>query len=295
MRHLHFLVNMTAGRGRARAAWLELQKSLQAIIKDQKDVSFTFSNALDGNFDFSKLHQDTVLVAVGGDGSLHHAASIALKHNLVMGIIPAGTGNDFASTLSIPFEPALALQQILSGRVREVDVIMANQELILNAGGYGLDASVIQFIESNPWLKKPRGSSAYTLSIPLVMGRYQLFSISLLGQNLYEEFENVSLVVVTNGPSFGGGMKVVPMADPCDGQIEVCVVAGLSKLALLRLFPSIFRGGHTHKPGVHIYRGERFQLRFSRLHHYAQYDGEPLEVTESIDLLVSPKRLKVRG
>lgn len=294
MRHLHFLINSKAGGGRAAAAWLQLQKELHRIGEGSEVVSFTFSDAFDVGFDYSQLRPNTVLVVVGGDGSLHHAASIALAHDLVLGIIPAGTGNDFASTLAVPRDPGEALQCILSGQVRSMDIIAANKELILNAGGYGLDASVVHFVEANPWLKRS-GSLSYSLSVPLVMGRFRPFSLSLLGPNIDEEFENVSLVIVANGPSFGGGMKIVPMADPFDGQIEVCVVAGISKSGLLRIFPRIFRGGHVSSPGVHIYRGERFSLKFLRSRHYGQYDGEFVEVGESIDISVLPKRLQVLG
>lgn len=306
MRHLHFLVNSQAGRGRAQAAWLEVKSyltsrgysmvsggySAHSASRSMESREYSVSDAVDSTFDFSQLPRTSILVALGGDGSIHYAATTAVTHGFTLGIIPAGTGNDFASALGIPPEPLQALQTILSGQTKMVDVIKANNQFIFNAGGFGLDASVVHFIEANPWLKR-RGSLGYSLSLPIVLGRFQPFSMTLRGERQEQGFKKVSLVAVTNGPSFGGGMKLVPTANLFDGRIEVCVVDELPKPELLRVFPRIFKGTHVTHPCVHIYQGERFEVEFARKRNYGQYDGEPIETTERVNIEVMPRQLQI--
>lgn len=292
MKKLHFHVNPQAGRGRAEAAWLTVRRRLHGLGYSLDSEYLSMSNALRSDFDFSALAKDTVLVAVGGDGSIHHTAAIALQHGLTLGIVPAGTGNDYASTLGLPQDPEAALERILYGTVCPVDVIKAADQVILNAGGFGLDASVVHFIEAHPWLKR-RGSFGYSLALPLVLGGFRPFSVRVLGDDFEQSFAEVSLVALANGPSFGGGMKIVPAAQPYDGKIELCVVAKLSKPELLRVFPRIFKGTHVSHRSVHMFRGEGFRLEFRRTTNYGQYDGEPIAVPESLEVAVLPGGLRV--
>ncbi|OFW78932.1 MAG: hypothetical protein A2201_07545 [Alicyclobacillus sp. RIFOXYA1_FULL_53_8] len=310
MKRLHFLVNSRAGRGRATKAWHALEAYLQSLPSmragevhtstnnsvpaddSSSAVVYTVSDATDITFDYGRLTPDTVLVAVGGDGSVHHAAAQAVRHNLLLGIIPAGTGNDYATMLGLPEDPIAALRLVLDGSVRLLDVIWVDKELLINAGGFGLDASVVHYIEKHPWLKR-LGSLGYSISLPVVLGRYQPYSVTIQAHAQSRHYEQVSLLAITNGPSFGGGMRVVPGANATDGQLEVCVVSKLSKLSLLALFPRIFRGTHITHPSVHIHRGDAFAITMQRLDHHGELDGEPIEVANEVTIRMQAAGLRV--
>jgi len=294
MRNLHFLVNSRAGRGRATKAWRKIEAYLRSLDSDTSDskVFFTASDATDANFDYGQLASDTVLVAVGGDGSVHHAAAQAVRHNLLLGIIPAGTGNDYAVMLGLPDEPILALKQVLDGAVSAFDIVWMDDELLINAGGFGLDASVVHYIEKHPWLKR-LGSFGYSMALPIVLGRYQPYSVVIQGADESYHYNQVSLLAITNGPSFGGGMRVVPSADATDGQLELCVVSNLSKLSLLALFPRIFRGTHVTHPRVHIHRGRAFEITLQRQDGHGEFDGEPIQVGNHVGVRVESAGLRV--
>ena len=300
MRRLHFLVNPLAGRGKALKAWEQISAQLPRLHQavENTDQTFSYTHTFVGKNQpapfplLSPLLADDILVAIGGDGSVHHSAVLALQSGCALGVVPTGTGNDFANFFGLSKEPLTAFDEVLNGSTQEVDVVSVNGQVLVNAGGFGLDASVVHFIEGHPRLKR-LGPLGYAVSLPIVLGNFKTFSAVVAKADREERFDNVSLVAIGNGPSFGGGMQVVPQANPLDGEVDLCIVSGLNKLQLLRVFPSIYRGSHILNSHVHLRRVARVSIRLNRELDYGEFDGEPVHVERELDIQIQPKRLKL--
>jgi diacylglycerol kinase (ATP) len=287
--HFHFLVNRIAGRGRAAKAWERVRARLEEHAKLHPELIYTSSLA-GQPFPFDQLSKDTVLVAVGGDGSVHYAAAIAVREGLSLGVIPAGTGNDFAAALGIPEDPSRALDVLLSGALRPVDVAQVGERMFINAGGFGIDADIVHFVEGHPWVKQ-RGTFGYAVAFPVVLFRHRPYNVRVQLDGEQMHFEGVTILVVALGPRLAGGMKIAPEASRFDGMFDVCVAHGFSKPGLLRAFPTIYKGTHVRLPGVFMGRAKRIVLDFDADTYRGQFDGEqvsgrgPVEMECRSDLL----------
>jgi YegS/Rv2252/BmrU family lipid kinase len=210
-----------------------------------------------------------VVVAVGGDGTVSELVNGILGSGAVMGIIPAGSGNDFARTLGIPSNFDEALGCILNGRIRSIDIGVVNDRYFVNVASVGFDARVA--METNKIKKRVSGPLAYVLGVFKTLAEYKPFDIELETET--EKIrKQATLVALANGKYYGGGMKIAPGAVPDDGLLEVYVVDGMSRLKILRLFPLIYSGRHTGRPEVRGFRAKSVNIRCQN--GYINSDGE---------------------
>ena len=227
------------------------------------------------------------LVAVGGDGTMHLALQAAAEAGVPFGVVPAGTGNDFAVCVGVPPHPLEAATAIAGalreGREHRVDLartVGTDGEtrwfgVVLAAG---FDAIVNERANRMRW---PRGPRRYDLAILLEMVRVRprLYALELDGVD--HGFEG-TLVAVGNCPSYGGGLRIAPSADPADGLLDVVTAAPLSRADMARLKPRLRQGTHVTDPRVHTFRAKQVRLHSDGIIAYA--DGErvgplPLEIT----------------
>jgi diacylglycerol kinase (ATP) len=219
------------------------------------------------------------LVALGGDGMVHLALQAVAGTSTPMGIIPAGTGNDFAVTLGIPSDPLAAAQVVAAGHVRRIDAVGAAERWWCNVLGAGFDACVNERANRIRW---PKGKRRYDLAIAAELRTFRPlpFTLDLDGAVLETE---AMLVAVGNAPTYGGGMRITPAAIVDDGLLDVTVVGPVSRTTLVRIFPRIYRGTHVDHPAVSVHQVRCISLASPGQVAYA--DGErlgPLPVTAQI-------------
>jgi len=220
-----------------------------------------------------------VLVVVGGDGMVHLGVKHSLQAKIPLGVIPAGTGNDFARHLGIPLASLpSAVEKCVAAMAlapRSVDVGVATSSTgvphpfacVVSAG---FDA-IVNHRANN--LRFPKGRHRYTVALvaELAKLRPRHYSVTLDGEDLSGEY---MLVAVANSQSFGGGMKVAPQARLDDGLLDVVLVKPLSRLAFLRIYPRVFQGTHVSDPRVIIRQAQDVFLDSEGIVAYA--DGEPV-------------------
>lgn len=203
-----------------------------------------------------------IVVAAGGDGTLGEVAGAIIGSGkaVALGVLPMGTGNDFARTWGVWGQPELALGAIFQGERRRVDVGRIECErrarFFVNVAGSGFDALVARRI--NAWgkhraLRHARGISAYLLAVAREMATFRAFDVALELDGERIETSAV-LVAVANAQSYGGGMKVCPDARLDDGLFDVCLIERVSRTEFLRAFPGVFAGKHTNHPKVRMLR-----------------------------------------
>lgn len=265
------LVNAAAGRGRGgRAARLTADRLRAAGLRvreiggsDQDESLRAARAAVAGGL--------SGLVAVGGDGTVHLALQAVTGTSTPLGIVPAGTGNDFASALGLSAKrPDIAIAAIAAGSVRTVDAVRVGEQWWACVMGAGFDSAVNERANGMRW---PRGPMRYNLAILAELGlfRPKPFVLTLDGVRIETE---AMLVAVANAPAYGGGLRVAPDARLDDGLLDVVVLGPIPKAVFLRLLPRVRTGGHIGHPAVTVHRARVVVLEGEGQTAYA--DGERL-------------------
>jgi len=217
------------------------------------------------------------LVAVGGDGTVHRAVQAVAGTGIGFGVVPAGTGNDFAAGTGVPADP-MAAADAIARAVREGRSTPLDLGRVTTAQGdvrwfaavlaAGFDAIVNERANRMRW---PRGPRRYDLAIVLELARLRPRRYGLELDGTDRGFTGV-LVAIGNCRSYGGGMLICPDADPGDGLLDVVVAAPLGRADLVRLQPRLRRGTHVRDPRVGSYRAREVRIEAPDIIGYA--DGE---------------------
>lgn len=210
-----------------------------------------------------------VLVAVGGDGTVHLALQAVAGTATALAILPTGTGNDLADCLGVPTSAGSLAEAVLAGDSTAVDAVRVGTSWFGCILGTGFDAAVNERANRLSW---PRGRRRYDLATLLELRTFrpQPVVLTLDGRRLER---SVTLVALGNARSYGGGMLMCPDASPTDGLLDVVVVNPLTRRRLVALFPRLFKGTHVSDPAVEVHRAREVVLEGGSLAVYA--DGEP--------------------
>ncbi|MFF1441723.1 diacylglycerol kinase [Streptomyces sp. NPDC058295] len=216
------------------------------------------------------------VIAVGGDGLAHLALQAVAGTRTPLGLVAAGTGNDFARALGLPVrDPAAAARLVadaLKGaRIRDLDLGRVGDRWFGTVLASGFDSRVNDRGNRMRW---PVGRARYDLAMLAELAAFRPFPYRItLDDGAVREVE-ATLVAVGNGSSYGGGMRICPGADLTDGLFDVTVVGDCSRTTLLRVFPRVYRGTHIDHPKVTVFRAAKVEIAAEGVSGYA--DGERL-------------------
>jgi lipid kinase, YegS/Rv2252/BmrU family len=281
-----FLVNPRAGNGKALRVWRRIEPMLKAQqVHYLVEFSESAAHASAWAREIVELRRDTptVLAVVGGDGTLQSVAGVlAGQHRVALGAIPAGSGNDFARAIGMPSQPEEALRALLEGQEMRMDLIRIGGRCCLTVVGVGLDGAVAQAVNgtrAKKWLNAVRlGGLVYVLALFRALLRYRKTGVTLAVDGREHAFSDVWLTAAGNLPFYGGGMRICPAASGTDGQLEICVVHGISRMKFVRLFAKVYPGEHVRYPFVSLLRGREVEIRAERALP-ANGDGEVIGST----------------
>jgi diacylglycerol kinase (ATP) len=234
------------------------------------------------------------IAVCGGDGTVRLAIEQMAGSGIPLGIIPAGTGNDVAACLGIPHrDAAAAVSAIVDGTTRHVDLGVVtstpagtdrvSRTLYASVLACGFDARVNDRANRMRW---PKGSARYTRAIlrEFLTLRATRFTLDLeLPDGTWERREEELLMAtVANGPTYGGGIPICPVADVGDGLLDVVLIRPMTRVRLLRLLPRLYAGRHLDAPEVRMTRVRSVRVSAEGQRAYADGDiaGElPVTVT----------------
>lgn len=268
--------NPSAGGGKASTAIEPISRRLVEagydVVVCARSNAAELTLALRGELS----NQPRAVVAVGGDGTVHLVLNaLAPDFSIPLGVIPVGTGNDIAQSWGIPSnrdDAVNSLLEALQGNTRVVDVAKSTQggtaQYFAAVYSAGFDAIVNERANR---MRFPKGPSRYTLALlrELASLRPRSYRLGIDGKSRDVQ---ALLIAVANGPSFGGGMQVVPHASVSDGLLDVFIVHPLPIARFLALFPKVFSGGHVGHPAVEIVPAHEVHLNVDGVVGYA--DGE---------------------
>ncbi|MEV6281285.1 YegS/Rv2252/BmrU family lipid kinase [Kribbella sp. NPDC051770] len=286
-RKIALVVNPTSGRGLgARVAPVVRQRLEQGGLS--VDLYETTCAEDVGRISAEVIASGADGVAlVGGDGTLHLGAQVLAKSGMPFGVIPAGTGNDFARGLGVPLkDPAAAADLIVAGQTRTVDLGVAAGEFITTVVAGGFDSLVNKRANAMTW---PKGNARYTVATLAELRTFTPLSyvVTVDGERIETD---AMLVAVGTGPTYGGGLQICAGAEIDDGLLDVTIIKPVSRLTLLQLFPKLSKGTHVGHPAVHALRGREVRLESPTVTAYG--DGELLGPLP-LDITIAPGALTV--
>lgn len=196
--------------------------------------------------------QPVNLIVMGGDGTFSEVLNgIENFQNVVLGLIPCGTGNDFVRATTIPSDVQGALDIILRGDKGYVDFIQLGDRRALNCAGAGMDVDTLVRYETIKFFK---GKLRYYAALIDVLLHTKFHKLRLTVDGVTQE-KSVFLITAANGTCIGGGMPISPNSDPFDGKFDIVVVNEIKKRKILPLLIKFLNGGkHINAPCTEVYR-----------------------------------------
>jgi diacylglycerol kinase (ATP) len=207
------------------------------------------------------------IIVAGGDGTLNEAlngvAAAGALEATTFGVIPLGTGNDFASVLGLPDDAVGAAERIAAGQERRVDLGVLHERVFANASAGGFIAEVSDALTSG--MKTVAGRLAYVIAGAGVLLDYEPFSMEgRFGDDVVPR-RACQLFVVCNGQTIGGGHRVAPRARLDDGLLDVCLVEPAAAVEFLALLRRISNGEHLDDARVTYRQFREGELSFDRV------------------------------
>jgi len=277
------IVNPVASGGKVGQRWPALRALLrqagfrfaEELTEAPRHATEIASRALDEGFRY--------FVAVGGDGTVHEVVNGLVRNgrfakDVVLSIIPGGTGADYVRSVGISRDPDKAYPTVLGQTTRKVDVgeilcIRDGQpvhDYFVNVAGLGFDGETC--VRVNRMSKRISGTLPYLTGLVMTLVSYRNKDVKLTfnGQHLEGRFNSV---IVCNGQYFGGGMWVGPQAVPDDGIFDVVILGNLNKPEFLWNVPRVYKGTHLTHPKVQHFQA-RSLLVESAQPMFIQAEGE---------------------
>lgn len=287
---MHFVVyNPMAGRGRARRALAVAEAYLVEHAMPYRVLTTTRRGHASELVD--ELPRDAAILVIGGDGTTHEVARACVGGDRTLGVIPSGSGDDFAFALGIDrHDPRTALDRIRLGRVRTVDVGTANGEPFVNALGAGFDADVAAHVEDAPPIF--HGLAAYLYALVMALKDFRLAEARVEVDGALVHDGPALLVSAQNGPRTGGSFLIAPEAEPDDGLLDILVAGRFTRAGALAILPRLMRGAHLDHPEVLAVRGARASVTWSAPRTF-HMEGEVFMPRDAFDIGVRPGALRV--
>jgi diacylglycerol kinase (ATP) len=219
------------------------------------------------------------VIAMGGDGTVHEVINGIMQlpegHRPVLGVVPVGSGNDFAHAIGVPLQPDRALACALNGKPSAIDLgVMTDEhgrkEYFDNTLGIGFDAVVT--IRSHR-LPIVRGFLMYlTAVIQTILLNHDPSVMQMETDGRKWEQSNL-LLTMCNGPREGGGFLIAPDAKLDDGLLHYAIIRKVSRLMMFRLVPEVMKGTHGNFEQVTLGSCTRMTVKADRP-MYIHADGE---------------------
>ncbi len=238
-----------------------------------------------------------LVVAAGGDGTMNEVLQGLCRANAerapgekhtALGVLPVGTMNVFSLELGLPSNHITdCWKMITSGRFRELDLWLANEQYFVQLAGVGFDAEIIQ---ETPWERKKKfGPLSYVMSAMQVLTRKPpRLTVQIAGR---PEMHG-SVVLVGSGKHYGGPVPVFPKASNQDGLMDVVIFRGLSGWEFAQMIRAILERGYEAAADIDYLQVREFTVT-AKPESPFEVDGELISGTTPVRFRAAPFRLQV--
>jgi YegS/Rv2252/BmrU family lipid kinase len=282
---LVLLVNPSSGGGRS----LKVLARVEALL-DARRVPFRVVRTKSLDHGVAKalraVESGEIPVVISGDGMIGAIGGALAGAETPLGIVPGGRGNDLARVLGIPTEPEAAIEIVLAGHSRPIDVGEVNGKRFLGIASVGFDSDANRRANES----RLRGNLVYLWAALRTMATWKSARFTIAIGDRHTRMEGYD-VVVANSQAYGGGMFIAPDAELDDGEFDIVTIADMGKIRALYNLTKVFKGTHVRIDEVQVVRASQLTLTASR--PFAVYaDGEHLTDLPA-DLRILPRALRV--
>lgn len=265
MRKLTFILNPASGGRRQSDGEPPLARQLAALAPDAEVLVTARPGQARAWASERSGEKDRAVIAVGGDGTVHEVGGGLIGGRAVLGVLPVGSGNDFAKVLETPHDLASAVQMFAGAEARACD---AGEVIVETAGGrqarhhfvnglgMGYEAVVA---DAAARARVLRGFARYLVAALWKLATYRAPSMTVVLNSQSIE-GRMFMLAVGNGRCAGGRFYLTPEASISDGLFDVCYTQSTSVLRVLRILPTTLQGRHERFPDVHTTRTKSLEI-----------------------------------
>lgn len=288
VREAHLILNPAANKGRSESRRVEISNYLKG--RGLRAVWHTTETVGHAGRIVEGLSEEALVVAVGGDGTVREVAAACAETGRTLGVLPAGSGNDYVKALGVGTKMKRALEVLAVGKTRLVDAGEANGVRFVNGLGIGFDAEVAAGVAEAPGYLG--GFGRYLWSVGRLLWGFRCHEARLVLDDKRIIESNTILVAAALGTTYGARFRLAPRAKLDDGLFDVVWSEEVSRVGVLRLIPRAFGSTLPDHPKVHMARAREIEVTLSE-EIPAHVDGEMLAPTRSFRAHVLPGALRV--
>ena len=280
-----FIINTNSG--------ISKKNKIEELIKNRLNL-----NIFDYSVEYTKYHKHAtnitnklinntdIIVAVGGDGTINEISSSIINTNIILGIIPTGSGNGIARHFKIPIDINKSIDIINNLRYKIIDTAKLNNQTFVMLSGFGFDSKIAYKFKTN----KKRGFWGYTKLIFKNIFSYKSEEYDITIDNTNYK-KRAYLITVANCSQFGNDVFIAPDAVEDDNLLDVVIIKDISVYKILGVFFRLFNKSIGKSKNVDIYRGRNIKIK--QKNKSAQIDGESIVSGNDINIEINPKSLKL--
>ncbi len=270
--HYLLIVNPEAGSQRTMQALPDIDRILR---REKVEFEFHFTDEPGHATELVQEYGDEfdVVISVGGDGTINEVINGLPDSNKTFGMIPIGTGNDFARSCLIPHDSIEeAIKVIMRHDVKTVDVGTVNGRRFINVMGMGFEGRANEVGKAVEFIK---GAPRYLVAIGYTFLSYRKLPVRISFDDIVLD-DKLFLLSIGNGWNVGGGLQLTPKAIIDDGKFDLCYVKNISRPRILAIFNRLYDGTIDTAPEMTSYRTSKITIE-SDVRLPVHVDGEKLE------------------
>jgi diacylglycerol kinase (ATP) len=293
------IVNPVAARGSALSTWRRVEAPLARIFPEiTLHTTRARGDAERRSSEWARTHPEGTIIGVGGDGTIHEVVNGLLGESATarLGVIPAGTGNDFARNTGVPTDAGAALERLERGKPVPVDAGWigfqradgtSGTRVFANSASLGVSPRANQIARRvrrilPSWICYPLGGVLALLTTragdyTVRSGNRTLFSGRALNLTL------------ANGACFGGGMRISPASSISDGVLDQVLIGDIGRIAALLALSRLYAGTHVRMRGISVSPfSERLRISRAEGPMLVETDGEDFEAVGDLSIAPMP-------
>ncbi|MBQ2860827.1 MAG: diacylglycerol kinase family lipid kinase [Peptococcaceae bacterium] len=294
----YFIINPAAGKGTMQSTLIQ---QIRTVLPTGQYHIYATTGPGDGERYTAALAEQAIaenrtitVFACGGDGTFFEVVNGA-KGRIPVGIIPCGSGNDFAKNIVSDNNCLFDIQAQVDGKIQTVDLIRCNDRLISNACNVGFDADVAYNMTRFKHLPFVSGKLAYILSIVYCLTHQMSYPLTIQIDEATPVQDSFLFTAIANSQIYGGSFKGAPLASIQDGLIDVCMVHKLSLLQIARFIGSFQKGTYLDNKSImqvaEYYKCQRLHIT-SEVPICVAFDGDIVHIDE-LDIEIMPNTLQL--
>jgi len=291
------IANPAAQRGNGAAAAELAHRLLDECLDDESQLEFKLTEAPGHAIEIAAATDAQTVITLGGDGVIHETVNglmrIPADRRPAFGLIPVGSGNDYARTLNIPEDIHEAVTRLANAQETPADLGCCNGEYFTETLSFGLDAAIALDTIVRRERTGQQGTILYAMSgIDQLLHHLETFHVHAVLDDGRVLEDAIHMFAIQVGPTYGGGFRICPDARIDDGLFDLCYAsAPMSVPEATVKFLSAKNAHHLRWKNIHFDRASKLEITFDR-RPPCQIDGEP-HVADSYSVSIAPAALRV--